>query len=82
MIRCFRPLIHLIVKEHGILVDILDRNTAQTSMKISDLTIALIPVLRSNSLIIVERSKYEPPRRLVNPAFHHVNLKIYGFHYQ
>jgi cytochrome P450 len=74
-IFCFGPVIRLIINEPDLLADILDRNNAQNYTKSPVASTVLGPVLGIHNLLIAEGNEHERARRMINPAFHHINLK-------
>jgi len=65
-----------LVSEPDILAEVLSQHSAQNHMETSDLNAVLTPILGVHSLLIIEGSEHERARRMINPAFHHVNLYI------
>ncbi|CAF3828857.1 unnamed protein product, partial [Rotaria sordida] len=75
MLVGFGPLTRLIVHEPDLLADVLSRNNASNYMKPVEFNEVLVPIIGSHNLLVAEGSEHERARRMINPAFHHVNLK-------
>ncbi|CAF1330457.1 unnamed protein product [Rotaria sordida] len=71
----YGPFIYLYVNEPDLLADILSRNNAPNYMKPIEVSGRFIPLIGSHNLLVAEGSEHERARRMINPAFHHVNLK-------
>jgi cytochrome P450 len=71
----FGPLIRLVVNEPDLLADIFSRSNAQNYVKPLIYSAVFVPILGRHSLLVAEGSEHERARRMINPAFHHVNLK-------
>ncbi|CAF4177549.1 unnamed protein product, partial [Rotaria magnacalcarata] len=71
----FGPLTRLVLVEPNLLADLLSRNNATNYEKPSDFVSAFQPIIGSHNLLISGGSEHERARRMLNPAFHHINLK-------
>ncbi|CAM4818974.1 unnamed protein product [Rotaria magnacalcarata] len=71
----FGPLTRLVLVEPNLLADLLSRNNATNYEKPSDFVSAFQPIIGSHNLLISGGSEHERARRMLNPAFHHTNLK-------
>jgi cytochrome P450 len=71
----FGPLQRLMIIEPDFLSDILDRNKAQYYTKSPGADTVLGPLIGTHNLLIAEGKEHERARRMINPAFHHINLK-------
>jgi cytochrome P450 len=72
---CFGPLNRLFVSEPDLLADVLSRSNAQNYIKPMDSTAVLGPLIGHHNLLVAEGNEHERARLMLNPAFHHVNLK-------
>ena len=71
----YGPLTRLICNEPDLLADILSRANASNYIKPADFSAAFIPIVGHHSLLVTKGEEHERARRMINPAFHHVNLK-------
>jgi cytochrome P450 len=71
----FGPLTRLFCNEPDLLADILSRNNAINYTKPKDFSTLFTPLIGHHNLLVAEGSEHERARRMINPAFHHVNLK-------
>ena len=71
----FGPLTRVYCNEPDFLADILSRTTASRYIKEVSVEIILVPLVGYHGLIVMEGDEHERARRMINPAFHHVNLK-------
>jgi cytochrome P450 len=72
---CFGPVTRLVINEPDLLADILDRNNARNYTKSPAANTILGPIIGIHNLLIAEGDEHERARRMLNPAFHHTNLK-------
>jgi cytochrome P450 len=70
----FGPLTRLICIEPDLLADVLSRNNESNYVKPVDST-ALKFIIGSRNLLLADGDEHERARRMINPAFHHANLK-------
>ena len=71
----YGPLIRLNCNEPDLLADVLSRTNAPNYMKPPDFGAVFVPLVGYHSLLVMESDEHERARRMINPAFHHVNLK-------
>ena len=71
----FGPLTRLVCHEPDLLADVLSRSNAPNYAKPADFSAMFIPLIGSHNLLVAEGNEHERARRMINPAFHHVNLK-------
>ncbi|CAF2496281.1 unnamed protein product [Rotaria sp. Silwood2] len=71
----FGPTIRLVINEPDLLADVLSRTNAQNYIKPPLFNTVFTPIIGHQSLLVAEGSEHERIRRMINPAFHHVNLK-------
>ena len=71
----FGLLTRLNCHEQDLLADVLSRTNASNYSKSSDFSAVFIPLVGHHSLLTMEGNEHERARRMINPAFHHVNLK-------
>lgn len=71
----FGPLNRLVCVEPDLLADVLSRNNAPNYKKPPDFSAIFVPLVGTHSLLVAEGEEHEHARRMINPAFHHVNLK-------
>jgi cytochrome P450 len=71
----FGPVLRLMINEPDLLADILDRNKAQYYTKSPTGTAILGPIIGTHNLLVAEGEEHERARRMINSAFHHINLK-------
>ncbi|CAF3828097.1 unnamed protein product [Rotaria sp. Silwood1] len=71
----FGPFTRIIVNEPDLLADVFSRTNALNYDKRSVINDSLIPIIGRHNLLLSEGSEHERARRMINPAFHHVNLK-------
>ena len=69
------PLTRLVCVEPDLLADVLSRPNAPNYMKPADFRAVFVPLFGYHSLLVLEGDEHERARRMINPAFHHVNLK-------
>jgi cytochrome P450 len=72
---CFGPIVRLVINEPDLLADVLSRNNAQNYIKPPMATAVFKPIIGTHNLLIGEGDEHERARRMLNPAFHHTNLK-------
>jgi cytochrome P450 len=72
---CFGPLIRLVITEPDLLADILSRTNGQNYSKPPIFTAVFTPIIGQRNLLVAEGNEHERARRMINPAFHHVNLR-------
>jgi len=71
----FGPLSRIVVNEPDLLADVLSRNNARNYIKPKMFSAIFIPILGRHNLLVAEGSEHERARQMINPAFHHGNLK-------
>ena len=71
----FGPLVRLTCNDPDLLADVLSRANASNYNKPPDFSAIFTPLVGYHSLLTMEGSEHERARRMINPAFHHVNLK-------
>ena len=71
----FGPLTRLTCNNPDLLADVLSRANASNYNKPPDFSPVFIPLVGHHSLLVMEGNQHERARRMINPAFHHVNLK-------
>ena len=71
----FGPLTRLICNEPDLLADVLSRNNAPNYEKPVDFISIFIPLVGRHSLLVAKGQDHERSRKMISPAFHHVNLK-------
>ncbi|CAF4053957.1 unnamed protein product, partial [Rotaria sp. Silwood1] len=69
------PLTHLVANEPDLLADVFSRNKASNYTKTVEFSGVFVPLIGSHNLLVAEGSEHERARRMINPAFYHVNLK-------
>jgi cytochrome P450 len=72
---CFGPLIRLFMHEPDMIADVLGRSHAQDYSKTSLLRLALKPLIGTHNLLTSDGFEHERARKMLNPAFHFVNLQ-------
>lgn len=70
----FGPLTRLICMEPDFLADVLSRNNASNYARSADGDVLKL-LMGRHSLLLIEGNEHERARRMINPAFYHVNLK-------
>jgi cytochrome P450 len=71
----YGPLTRLICNDPDLLADVFSRSNAQNYVKPADFSTIFLPIIGTHNLLVAEGSEHERARRMINPAFHHVNLK-------
>jgi cytochrome P450 len=71
----FGPLTRLICNEPDLLADVLSRSNASNYVKPADFSASFAPIIGSHNLLLSEGNEHERARQMINPAFHHTNLK-------
>jgi cytochrome P450 len=71
----FGPLTRLVILNPDLLSDILGRSKANNYRKPTDLISLVKPIIGTHNLLVSENQEHERARRMLNPAFHFVNLK-------
>ncbi|CAF0729825.1 unnamed protein product [Adineta ricciae] len=69
------PLQRLVVAEPGLLADILSRSKAEYYSKTSFLINIVKPLIGVHNLLVSPTSEHERARKMLNPAFHSINLQ-------
>ncbi|CAF1102662.1 unnamed protein product [Adineta ricciae] len=72
---CFGPVMRLVVNEPDMLADVLSRTNAHNYVKPAVGSSVFGPVIGYQNLLVAEGSEHERARRMINPAFHYINLK-------
>ena len=71
----FGPVVRLLVNEPDMLADIFSRHNAQNYRKPPITTAVFGPIFGIHNLLVAEGKEHDRARRMLNPAFHHTNLK-------
>ncbi|CAF0856846.1 unnamed protein product [Adineta ricciae] len=71
----FGPLTRLMCNDPDLLADVLSRTNSVNYEKPLDFKLVFETLMGSHSLLVAEGNEHERARRMINPAFHHVNLK-------
>ncbi|CAF2154072.1 unnamed protein product [Rotaria magnacalcarata] len=71
----FGPLTRIMINDPTLLADVLSRNNAQNYIKPPLFNTVFIPIIGRHNLLVAEGAEHERARRMINPAFHHINLK-------
>jgi cytochrome P450 len=71
----FGPIIRLAITEPDMLADIFSRTNAQNYIKPPIFNTVFNPIIGEQNLLVAEGQEHERARRMINPAFYHVNLK-------
>ncbi|CAF3328966.1 unnamed protein product [Rotaria sp. Silwood2] len=71
----FGPLVRLFINEPDLIGDVLGRANAPNYEKPADVAVALEKLFGRRNLFLMECSEHDRARRMINPAFHHVNLQ-------
>ena len=71
----FGPLSRIVIMEPDLLADVLSRNNGDKYVKPAVFNAIFIPVVGRHNLLVAEGREHERARRMINPAFHHTNLK-------
>jgi cytochrome P450 len=71
----YGPIVRFVVNEPDLIADVLSRNNAQYYTKPPITGTVFRPVMGSHNLLVAEGDEHERARRMINPAFHHNNLK-------
>lgn len=69
------PYSHLILAEPELLADVLSRSKAENYEKTTLFINILKPLIGLNNLLVSKHEEHERTRKMLNPAFHSVNLK-------
>ncbi|CAF0885833.1 unnamed protein product [Rotaria sordida] len=69
------PLIRLVLLEPELIADFLSRSKSEYYRKPYDLTLIVKPLTGVNNLLVSEGEEHHRARRMLNPAFHFVNLR-------
>jgi cytokinin trans-hydroxylase len=72
---CSGLMTRLMISEPDLLANILHRNNAQKYTKPSVVNTVLSAVISEQNLLVAEDNEHERARRMINPAFHHINLR-------
>ena len=71
----YGPLVRLNCNEPDLLAEVLSRTNASNYVKPVNYDSVFIPLVGHHNLLVMEGTEHERARRMINPAFHHVNLK-------
>ena len=71
----YGPLTRLFINEPDLLADVLSRNNGQYYTKPEMTGTVFSPIMGRHNLLVAEGAEHERARRMINPAFHHTNLK-------
>ncbi|CAF4835532.1 unnamed protein product, partial [Rotaria sp. Silwood1] len=71
----FGLVVRLVTNESDMLADVLGRNNVQNSTKQSITGAVFKPVIVNHNLLVAKGYEHERDSRILNPAFHHTNLK-------
>ncbi|CAF3017769.1 unnamed protein product [Rotaria sp. Silwood2] len=71
----FGPLTRLVLLEAELIADVLGRSKAENYRKPSDLINIVKPIIGIHNLLVSEGEEHERARKMLNPAFHFVNLQ-------
>jgi cytochrome P450 len=69
------PYARLVIQEPELIADILGRTQAQNYFKPADFAFRLKPVIGIHNLLVSNGSEHERAKKMLNPAFHFVNLQ-------
>ncbi|CAF0831070.1 unnamed protein product [Rotaria sordida] len=69
------PYTRLVIQEPNLIADILNRTSAQNYIKPADLSIRLKPLIGIHNLLVSNGIEHERARKMLNPAFHFINLQ-------
>ena len=71
----FGPVARLVINEPELLADVLHRNNASNYVKPPLTNAIFFPIIGEHNLLVSDGVEHERARRMLNPAFHHLNLK-------
>jgi cytochrome P450 len=71
----FGPITRLVIAEPDMIADIFSRTNAQNYIKPPIFNTIFTPIIGEHNLLVAEGNEHERARRMINPAFHHINLK-------
>jgi cytochrome P450 len=71
----FGPTTRLVIAEPDLLADVFSRTNAQNYIKPPIFSSVFTPIIGQQNLLVAEGNEHERARQMINPAFHHVNLK-------
>ncbi|CAF4915789.1 unnamed protein product, partial [Rotaria sp. Silwood1] len=71
----FGLVVRLVINQSNMLADVLGRNNVQNSTKQSITGAVFKLVIDNYNLLVAKGYKHERDSRILNPAFHHTNLK-------
>jgi cytochrome P450 len=71
----FGPLTRLVLLEPELIADVLGRSKAENYRKPTDLVNIVKPILGVHNLLVSEGEEHERARKMLNPAFHFVNIQ-------
>ena len=72
---CFGPTMRLVITDPDLLADVYSRANAQSYIKPPMFSTVFVPIIGKQNLLVAEGQEHERARRMINPAFHHTNLK-------
>ncbi|CAF1282161.1 unnamed protein product [Adineta ricciae] len=71
----FGPLTRILLAEPEIISDVLSRENGPNYQKPADLTNIVKPFIGTHNLLVSEGQEHDRARKMLNPAFHFVNLR-------
>ena len=71
----FGPLTRLLIVEPEVIADVLSRANSENYRKPLDLTNIVKPLLGTHNLLVSEGEEHDRARKMLNPAFHFINLQ-------
>ncbi|CAF1095971.1 unnamed protein product [Adineta steineri] len=71
----FGPLTRMILVEPELISDVLGRSNTENYQKPPDLINIVKPILGTHNLLVSEGDEHDRARKMLNPAFHFVNLR-------
>jgi cytochrome P450 len=71
----FGPTTRLVIAEPDLLADVYSRANAQNYIKPPIFNTIFTPIIGEQNLLVAEGNTHERARRMINPAFHYINLK-------
>ncbi|CAF1053921.1 unnamed protein product [Adineta steineri] len=72
---CFGPITRIVITEPDMLADVFSRANAQNYKKPPMMANVFQPIIGVQNLLVGHGYEHERARRMINPAFHHINLK-------
>ncbi|CAF2258818.1 unnamed protein product, partial [Rotaria magnacalcarata] len=71
----FGPLTRLVITEPDLLADMFSRRNVQNYIKPPLFNTVFSQIIGEKNLLVAEGNEHERARRMINPAFYHINLK-------